>query len=310
VNISVVVLVPNSNCCCTFLAKQVGVEKIVVFINKADIVENDVLELVEIEIRDLLCDFGYDGNSTPVICGSALLALNGDKESQYGEKSILELLAALDSYVPLPTRDLKSPFLLPIDNSFTVPGRGTVVVGTLQRGTIKKNLECEVLGFDAKIKTTIGDVQVFRKSVEMALAGDNVGVLIRGVKASSVSRGMVLCQYGSEVSGNHFEAKIYFLTKNEGGRSKPIQTKYIQQLFSRTWNISCRIDLLPRQDMVMPGEHATVHLILLKKMVMNMGQQFTIRENNLVTATGIVLKPLDSLHVERTLGKLKVKQRE
>ena len=277
-----------------------------VFVNKADIVEKDVLELVEIEIRDLLTDFGFDGNQAPVIYGSALLALKGDKESEYGEKSILSLLNALDSHVPLPTRDFKSPFLLPIDNAFTVPGRGTVVVGTIQRGTIKKNAECELLGFDSKIKTSVGDLQVFRKSVDMAQAGDNVGVLIRAVKIQAVSRGMILCHYGSEVIGNYYEAKIYFLSRAEGGRSKPIVTKYIQQLFSRTWNIPCRIDLMPNQSMVMPGEHTTVRLILWKKMVMNMGQQFTIRENNTVTATGIIVKPLESLHVPDSLGKLVV----
>jgi len=286
------------------LAKQVGIENVVVFVNKADIVDKDVLELVEIEIRDLLSTFGFDGNQTPVIYGSALLALKGDTGNEYGVKSVLALLDALDLHVPLPTRDFKSPFLLPIDNSFTVPGRGTVVVGTIQRGTIKKNGECELLGFDSTLKTSVADVQVFKKSVEMAQAGDNVGVLIRGVKLQSVQRGMMLCHHGSETISNFFEAKIYFLSKAEGGRSKPITTKYIQQLFSRTWNVACRIDLMPNQDLVMPGEHATVRLILLKKMVMNMGQQFTIRENNSVSATGIIVKTLDPLVIQQTLVKV------
>lgn len=224
------------------LAKQVGIEKIVVFINKADQVDQEVLELVEIEIRELLSDFGFDGINSPVVSGSALKALQGD-QSEIGEQSIMKLLDAIDNYVPTPVRDVTSPFLLPIDNAFTVPGRGTVVIGTLKAGVINRNDEADLLGFDQHIKTTLSDIQVFKKSVPKAIAGDNVGALLRGVKISAVQRGMVLCAASSSVISNHFDASMYLLTKGEGGRSKPLTSKYIQQLFSRTWNVACRIDL-------------------------------------------------------------------
>jgi len=291
------------------LAKQVGIEHVVVFVNKAELVGEDVLELVEMEVRELLSDFGFDGSTAPVINGSALKALKGET-GPHGEECIYRLLEAMDSYIPLPTRDYKSPFMLPIDNAFTVPGRGTVVVGTLRRGTVKKNAEVELLGFDMKLKTSVGDIQVFKKSVAMAQAGDNVGVLLRNVKLDAVQKGMMLCELGSEVPCNRFEAKIYFLAKNEGGRSKPVTSKYIQQMFSRTWNIACRIDLIPPQEMIMPGEHSTVELTLLKQMVMTMGQQFTVRENNTTIATGIVTKVLPNVQVPKSLGKLEIKSRQ
>lgn len=269
------------------LAKQVGIEKVVVFINKADQVDNEILDLVEIEVRELLCDFGFDGINSPIICGSALQALNGE-ESQYGEPSIRKLLDAIDSYIPTPTRDLTSPFMLPIDNAFTVPGRGTVIVGTIKRGTINKNDEAELLGFDETRKTSISDIQVFKKSVTKAVAGENVGILVRGVKIATVQRGMLLCAFNSEKMSNHFDASIYLFSKREGGRTKPISSKYIQQLFSRTWNISARIDF-PSDGMLMPGDHAqSVRITLLRKMVMSRGQAFTIRERGITVATGII----------------------
>lgn len=288
------------------LAKQVGVEKVVVFINKADLVENDVLELVELEMRELLDDFGFNGLHSPVICGSALLALNGDT-SELGENSIWNLLDAIDKYFVIPTRDYTSPFVLPIDNAFTVLGRGTVVIGTLGRGIIKRNMEAELLGFDEEIKTTISDIQVFKKSVPEAKAGDNLGALVRGVRIQSVQRGMLLCAAGSQAIGNHFEANVYFLTKAEGGRSKPVTSKYIQQLFSRTWNVPCRVDLVSG-EMLMPGEHGSVYLTLLRRMVMIEGQTFTIRENHKTVGTGIIVKMLKSVNIVKSnLSKVDIK---
>ncbi|KAJ9576015.1 hypothetical protein L9F63_007115 [Diploptera punctata] len=266
------------------LAKQVGVQKVAVFINKADLVEEDVLELVELEMRELLDDFGFDGINTPMINGSALLALKGD-ESEFGEPSVKKLLDAMDKYFPIPKRDYTSPFMLPIDNAFTVTGRGTVAVGTLVKGIMIKNDVAELLGFDEQIKTTLSDIQVFNKTVPSAKAGDHLGVLLRGVRINS-----------SETIGNHFEAKVYFLSRAEGGRSKPIASKYIQQIFSKTWNIPCRIDLV-NSEMIMPGEHGAVYLTLLRKMVMTDGQPFTIRENNKTVATGIIVKMLKNLHI-------------
>lgn len=270
------------------LAKQVGIEKIVVFINKADQVDEEILELVEIEIRELLCDFGFDGDSCPIIRGSALQALQG-VDSEIGEQSIRKLLDAIDTFIPTPVRDVTSPFLLPIDNAFTLPGRGTVVVGTLKRGTMNKNAEAQLLGFGEDIKTTVSDMQVFKKSVPQAVAGDNIGVLIRGVKISTVQRGMLLCAAGSEKLSNHFDASMYLLTRGEGGRSKPLTSKYIQQLFSRTWNVPARIDLPDNANMVMPGDHAQlIRITLLWSMVMSLGQPFTVRENGCTVGTGVI----------------------
>lgn len=280
------------------LAKQVGINRIVVFINKADLADEEMLELVEIEIRELLTDFGFDGEKTPVICGSAKQALNGEA-SDFGEKSIQRLMDTLDEYVPVPTRDKESPFVIPIDNMFTVPGRGTVVVGTVQCGTIKKNDTAELLGFDEKVKTTLSDVQIFRKSVAQAEAGDNVGISLRGVKLKSVQRGMLLCAPNSQLVTNQFDASMYLLARSEGGRSKPITSKYIQQMFSRTWNVPCRVDLTGEGEdkFLMPGEHGSVRLTLHRKMVMTPGQQFTIRENNKTVATGIIAKQLPSVNL-------------
>ncbi|XP_049706118.2 elongation factor Tu [Helicoverpa armigera] len=292
------------------LAKQVGIQYILVYINKADLVDNELLELVEIEMRELLSDFGYDGNTVPMICGSALKALNGD-ESEFGAPSIRKLLSTMDEYVPPIVRDLSSPFLMPIDNAFTVPGRGTVVVGTIKRGIMKKNAEAELLGFGNNIKTTISDVQIFKESVPEALAGDNVGVLLRGMKIRSVETGMLLTAAKSCFLSNHYKAKIYFLTRNEGGRRKPVFSKYSQQMFSGTWNIACRIDLDPSLHMMMPGDHGEVYLTLLQDMVMTVGQPFTIRENNVTVATGIITDLLKSINVPKgKLGKVVLKLEE
>lgn len=274
------------------LAKQVGVEKVVVYINKADKANDELLMLVELEIRELMTDFGFDGENCPVIVGSALLALEGDS-SEIGEQSILRLIDAIDSYVPTPTRDVTSPFYVPIDNTFSVGGRGTVVVGTIKRGVLNKLDPAELLGFNKSIKTVVTDLQVFNTSVKQASAGENIGALLRGVKLGDVDRGMILCARGSVLFSNHFLAQVYFLTRSEGGRRQPVLSKYIQQLFSQTWNVSCRIDLPEGTSMLMPGEQSTVSLTLLYKMVMTKGQSFTIRENNVTVATGMVTKTLE-----------------
>lgn len=287
------------------LAKQIGIDKIVVYINKADKVDKDVIELVELEMREMLTDFGFDGNTLPVISGSALLALEGDT-SEIGEPSIRKLLDAVDSYIPTPVRDITSPFMLPVDNSFTVGGRGTVVVGTLKRGIISKNNFAELMGLGECIKTAVSDIECFKKSVNSAKAGENIGVLLRGVKNTSVEKGMILCAAGSLKLSNHFEASVYFLSRSEGGRSRPITSKYIQQLFSHTWNIACRVDLAEGMSLIMPGEHTTVTLTLLQSMVMIVGQNFTIRENNVTIATGVIIKVRDMLILPEKKGLIKV----
>lgn len=273
------------------MAKQIGLKDIVVYINKADLADKEMLELVEIEMRELLSDFGFDGYSTPVICGSALLALKGD-ESEFGAPSIRKLLAAIDDHIPTPQRDVTSPFWVPIDSAFTVPGRGTVVVGTIKKGTLKKGDEAELLGHDTTIKTVVTDVQVFRKSVPSAQAGENVGLLLRSIKLDRVQRGMVLTAAQSASIGNRFRAQMYLLARNEGGRSRPIISGYIQQIFSATWNLAVRVDVPSDKDMLMPGEHSSVDLTFLKKMAVEPGQPFTIRENNFNVATGIITEKL------------------
>lgn len=277
------------------LAKQVGIEKIAVYINKADLVDEEVLDLVEIEIRELLCDFGFDGENCPVIRGSALKALQGDT-SPIGEESIHKLLEAIDDYIPTPQRDTTSPVVMPIDNFFTVPGRGSVIVGTIKVGTMKRNDEIEMLGFDQEIKSTISDIQIFKKSVPKAIAGENVGVLLRNIKISNLQRGMILCAKGSQSLSNHYDANIYLLSRSEGGRKLPLSSKYIQQLFSNTWNIPARIDI-QNNSMIMPGDHGSVRITLFKKMVMKDGQPFTIREQGMTVATGIITKKHDSVNL-------------
>ncbi|XP_060852963.1 putative elongation factor Tu-like protein isoform X2 [Rhopalosiphum padi] len=254
------------------LIKQVGVQHVVVFINKCDITENDVIELVELEIRELLTDFGFKGHEVPCIFGSALLALKGDT-SKLGEQSIRKLMDVIDNEIPTPKRDFTSPFLLPIDNCLLVPGRGAVVIGTLKRGTVCKNDKVELLGFDEKKTTSVSDIHVFKNSVASAKAGENVGLLLRGLKPKFV--------------------------RKEGGRSKPITSNYQQQLFSHTWNIFCRIDLDSSVSMVMPGEHSEVKITLLNKMIMDIGQPFTVRENGRTVATGIISEILSNVNISK-----------
>ncbi|XP_050520558.1 elongation factor Tu-like isoform X2 [Daktulosphaira vitifoliae] len=292
------------------LIKQVGVKHIIVYINKADITDKEVIELVELEIRELLTDFGFEGDKIPCIIGSAYLALQGD-QSELGEISIRKLMDAVDNFIPTPQRDFTSPFLLPIDNALLVPGRGAVVIGTVKRGTLKKNDKIDLLGFDEIMSTSISDIHIFKQSVPSAKAGDNVGLLVRGVKPKNIRKGMIVCPNNSLTINNHFKATIYFLQRGEGGRSKPVTSKYQQQLFSHTWNITSslhiifRIDLDPSIPMIMPGEHAEVRLTLLNKMVMDIGQTFTIRENGKTVATGIISQKLSNVNIPKgNLGRL------
>ncbi|XP_014677902.1 PREDICTED: elongation factor Tu, mitochondrial-like [Priapulus caudatus] len=275
------------------LARQVGVDRVVVYVNKADAVAEDVLELVEIEVRETLTRHGYDGLETPVVCGSALLALRGDGGA-LGVPSIRALLRAVDEHVPTRCRDDDAPFLMPIESTFTVPGRGTVAVGTLQRGTLRRGDDATLVGHDAVVRTVVSDVQVFRRTVASASAGQNLGALLRGVKLETVQRGMALCAPGTVAAGNRFEANVYLLTRDEGGRSRPVAGKYVQQLFSHTWDVACRVDAIAA-DMVMPGESAQVALALTRRMPLTLGQRFTIRENKRTVATGVITRVLPNV---------------
>lgn len=209
------------------LAKQIGVEQIVVYINKADIVDNEMLELVEIEARELLEEYGFDSQNTAIVAGSALMALNGDKPD-IGKESILKLMEAVDSTIPTPKRDLSGPFYMPVESNVSVPGRGTVAVGTVAQGVLEKGQEVELLGHGNSVKTAASDIHIFRKSVPQCAAGDNIGVLLRGVKSELVQRGMFLSEPGYMKQFDTFEAQVYVLTKAEGGRSKPVLDQYIQ----------------------------------------------------------------------------------
>ena len=291
------------------LIKQIGIKHVVVYVNKADLADSEICELVEIEARELLSAYGFDGLKSPVIYGSALLALNGDT-SPLGVPSLQSLLDALDSYIPTPKRDYTSPFILPIDNVFTIPGRGTVVVGTIKQGVIKRLVGADLLGFDEKIRTTIADIQVFQKSMPEAHAGENVGVLLRGVKLKSVRRGMIICQTNHLNLTNHVEAQVYLLHTDDGGRRTPLQPSgYCTTIYSSTWNIYSRFDLIlpPGANMLMPGEFATCRLTFVRNMPILEGQAFTIREQKATIGTGKITKLLKSILVDkRNMSKVKI----
>ncbi|WAR00531.1 EFTU-like protein [Mya arenaria] len=280
------------------LAKQIGLERVVVFINKADLVDDEMLELVELEIRDLLEEFGYDSLNTPVICGSALTTLNGD-EGKFGKQAIKMLTETIDSYIKIPERNLTAPFRMPVESALSVPGRGTVVIGTLAEGVLKSGETAQLLGFDKKINTTITDLQVFKKSVPQCNAGENVGVLLKSIRQEQVRRGMYLVKDGSAKMSNLVEAQIYVLKASEGGRVKPVLNSYIQQMYMSIWHMESCIQLHEGTSMVMPGETLKTNILLAKDMVVNEGQKFTIRENNVSTITGIITKVLP--HSEQTI---------
>ncbi|XP_067140431.1 uncharacterized protein mEFTu2 [Centruroides vittatus] len=277
------------------LAKQVGVSKIVVFINKTDLVDNDTVELVELEIRELLDKYGFSGNNTPIIYGSALSALKGDK-SETGEASVRRLLDALDKHIPTPERDIYSSFLLPVESIVNVRGRGTVVIGTVMKGELKKGQNVELSGWDTKLNSTVTDIQIFHKPVEGCKAGDHVGVLLRGMKKETLLKGMVMSFPNTYKLSNCYLANLYLLSEQEGGRKRPISKNYFQRLFTQTWNITCRLNVTSN-DMIMPGDQGEVCLTLFNKMVMVPGQSFNIRENNVTVASGIITNVLESIPV-------------
>jgi len=275
------------------LAKQIGVQHIVVFINKVDAADAEMVELVEMEIRELMTAIGYDGDNVPFINGSALCALEG-RSDDIGRDAIVKLMQAVDSYIPTPERDLDKPFLLPIEGVYSIPGRGTVVTGRLERGTVKKGMECECVGYNKTIKTTITGIEMFHQILEESHAGDQLGALVRGVKRDDIRRGMVLCKPGTMKAHDQMEVQVYVLNKDEGGRTKPF-TPFIQmQMFSKTWDCAAQIDIKDK-EMVMPGEDSTLVLRLLKPMVVEKGQRFTLRDGMLTLGTGVITKILPRL---------------
>lgn len=290
------------------LAKQIGISKLVVFINKADAADNEMLELVEMEVRELLSEFGFDGDETPIVCGSALCAVEG-KKPEMGAEKIKELLDAVDSYIPTPVRDLDKPFNMSVEATFSIPGRGTVVTGRLERGSIKKGDECELVGYDKKVKTTITGIEMFHQILNKAEAGDQLGALIRGVKRDEIRRGMCLCKPGTIKMHNKVEAQVYLLTKEEGGRAKPFTDFFQTQVFSRTWDCPAFMRIQGK-DMMMPGEDGTVTFNLFKKMALEKGQRFTLRASGVTLGYGVIANILPDYESSEMDKKVRTKAAE
>jgi len=272
------------------LARQVGVPYILVYLNKADMVDDaELLELVEMEVRELLSSYEFPGDDTPIVTGSALKALEGDT-SEMGVPSIQRLLDALDSYVPQPVRALDKPFLLPIEDVFSISGRGTVVTGRIERGIVKVGEEVEIIGIHATTKTTCTGVEMFRKLLDEGRAGDNVGVLLRGTKRDDVERGQVLAHPGSITPHTKFEAEVYILSKEEGGRHTPFFKGYRPQFYFRTTDVTGACELPEGVEMVMPGDNVQMQVTLIAPIAMEEGLRFAIREGGRTVGAGVVAK--------------------
>jgi elongation factor Tu len=273
------------------LAKQVGVPAMVVFLNKVDMVDDaELVELVEMEVREILSNNGFDGDNIPFIKGSALQALEGKPE---GEAAIRELIKAVDEYIPIPKRDTDKPFLMPIEDVFSIPGRGTVVTGRIEQGTVKVGEEIEIVGIKDTIKTICTGVEMFKKQLDSGMAGDNVGILLRGIKKEDVERGQVLCKPGSVKPHTKFKAEIYVLTQNEGGRHTPFFRNYRPQFYFRTTDVTGSITLKDGVEMVMPGDNAEITVELICPVAMDKGLRFAIREGGKTVGAGVVAEIIE-----------------
>ncbi|WP_019023145.1 MULTISPECIES: elongation factor Tu, partial [unclassified Thioalkalivibrio] len=272
------------------LARQVGVPYIVVFLNKADMVDDpELLELVEMEVRDLLSSYDFPGDDTPVITGSALKALEGD-DSEVGAQAIYKLVEAMDSWIPEPERAVDGDFLMPVEDVFSISGRGTVVTGRIERGVVKVGEEIEIVGIRDTQKTTVTGVEMFRKLLDQGEAGDNVGILLRGTKRDEVQRGQVLCKPGSITPHTHFEAEVYILGKDEGGRHTPFFNGYRPQFYFRTTDVTGSVELPEGTEMVMPGDNVKMTVSLISPIAMEDGLRFAIREGGRTVGAGVVSK--------------------
>jgi elongation factor Tu len=272
------------------LARQVGVPQVVVFMNKVDLVDDaELLELVEMEIRELLSFYDYDGDNAPVIQGSALGGLNGEAE---WEEKIMDLMAAVDSYIPMPPREIDKPFLMPVEDVFSITGRGTVATGRIETGVINTGDSVEILGFEDKLTSTITGVEMFRKILDRGEAGDNVGLLLRGIEKESIRRGMVICKPGSITPHTKFKAEVYILKKEEGGRHTPFHNKYRPQFYLRTTDVTGEIMLGEGREMVMPGDNLTIEVNLIAPVAINQGLKFAIREGGRTVGAGQVTEIL------------------
>ena len=270
------------------LARQVNVPAIIVFLNKVDTVDDpEIVDLVEQEIRELLKKYEYPGDEVPVIKGSALKALEGDAEA---EKQILELMKAVDEYIPEPVRDIEKPFLMPIEDVFAIKGRGTVVTGRVERGKLKVNEEIEIVGLKDTKKTVVTGLEMFRKTLDETIAGDNVGVLLRGIEKDDVERGQVLAKTGTITPHTEFEAEVYILSKEEGGRHTPFFTGYKPQFFVRTADVTGEVTLPTGIEMVMPGDNAKMKVKLIQAVAMEEGSRFAMREGGQTVGAGVITK--------------------
>ena len=272
------------------LARQVGVPYIVVYLNKSDMVDDpELLDLVEAEIRELLTKYQFPGDATPIIRGSALKALEGDT-SEIGEPSIMKLMEALDSYIPEPVREVDKPYLMPIEDIFSIEGRGTVVTGRIERGIIKVGEEVEIVGLRDTQKTVVTGIEMFNKSLDEGRAGDNAGVLLRGTKKTDVERGQVLCKPGTITPHTEFEAEVYVLTKEEGGRHTPFFKGYKPQFYIRTTDVTGEVELPEGQEMVMPGDTINIKVKLISPIALEEKQRFAIREGGRTVGAGVIAK--------------------
>ncbi len=268
------------------LAKQVNVPRLVVALNKCDMVDDEeLLDLVEMEVRELLTKYGFDGDNAPVVRVSALKALEGDADAQ---SKVLELMEAVDSYIEDPVRETDKPFLMAVEDVFSIKGRGTVVTGRIERGVIKVGEEIEILGFDKSMKSTVTGVEMFRKELDQGEAGDNVGILLRGIEKDDVERGQVLCKPGSLKTNNKFKAEVYILSKEEGGRHKPFFSGYRPQFYIRTTDVTGEIKLEEGTEMVMPGDNANMTVELITSVALEQGLRFAIREGGLTVGAGAI----------------------
>jgi elongation factor Tu len=274
------------------LARQVGVPYIVVYLNKADMVDDaELLELVEMEVRELLSKYDFPGEGTPIVKGSALKALNGDT-GELGVPSVIKLVDEMDRYIPVPKRAIDGPFLMPVEDVFSISGRGTVVTGRIERGIVKVNDEVEIVGIRPTTKTICTGVEMFRKLLDEGQAGDNVGVLLRGTKREEVERGQVLCKPGSIKPHTKFECEVYVLTKEEGGRHTPFFKGYRPQFYFRTTDVTGNVELPAGTEMVMPGDNIKMVVELINPIAMEEGLRFAIREGGKTVGAGVVSKIL------------------
>ena len=275
------------------LARQVGVPALVVFLNKVDQVDDEeLLELVEMEVRELLSSYDFPGDDIPIIAGSALAAVEG-RDEEIGKKKILELMEAVDEYIPTPERPLDKPFLMPVEDVFSISGRGTVVTGRVETGVIKVGEEVEIVGIKDTQKTTVTGVEMFRKLLDRGEAGDNIGALIRGIGREDVERGQVLCKPGSVTPHTKFKAEAYILTKEEGGRHTPFFANYRPQFYFRTTDVTGTVELAEGTEMVMPGDNIAMNVTLIAPIAMDEGLRFAIREGGRTVGAGVVAKIIE-----------------